>query len=166
MNESAENDPRGEVKYPSVIINNNNINGETAENTPRSDTVIEQSRLEKLYSSNVHKDIRQFGYKGFAGKYVAQQEHIGVGDDYEIGPGDELHIFSVGGFAFDKRLIVDVASQIHIEGHGSMSLLGVLHGDLSKKIQEFIETKFVKVRSSVVLSKLRMIKIDLIGMFV
>ncbi len=108
--------------------------------------------------------LRQFGYSLFASKVssFAPVDNVPVGDDYTIGPGDELNLLMWGRVNQTVRLKVQRDGSILVPELGPMQLAGLKFGQ-ARDLLASRAGQITGVQVDVTMGRLRTIQIFVIG---
>jgi protein involved in polysaccharide export with SLBB domain len=93
----------------------------------------------------------------------APVDRVPVGDDYVIGPGDELDIRVWGQINFERRLVVDRTGTIFIPQVGQISVSGLHFSALPGTLKASVGRVFRNFEVSVNMGQLRSIQIFVMG---
>jgi polysaccharide export outer membrane protein len=88
---------------------------------------------------------------------------VPVGPDYVLGPGDTLTINLVGGVAQRLRRVVDLEGRVVLPEVGGVEVAGKTLGDVQEMVQTTMRTEYRDVRADVSLSKLRSVRVYVVG---
>ena len=86
-----------------------------------------------------------------------------VGPDYVLGPGDGLNIDLFGGAAQRLRRVVDRQGLVALPDVGNVQVSGRTMGDVQHMIQAALRTQFRDVQADVSLTRLRSIRVYVVG---
>jgi polysaccharide export outer membrane protein len=88
---------------------------------------------------------------------------VPVGPDYVLGPGDSLTINLVGSVAQRLRRVVDLEGRVVLPEVGGVQVSGKTLGDVQQLVQTVMRTEYHDVQADVSLSKLRSVRIYVVG---
>jgi polysaccharide export outer membrane protein len=88
---------------------------------------------------------------------------VPVGPDYVLGPGDSLTINLVGSVAQRLRRVVDLEGRVILPEVGGVEVAGKTLGDVQQLVQTAMRTEYRDVQADVSLSKLRSVRIYVVG---
>jgi protein involved in polysaccharide export with SLBB domain len=88
---------------------------------------------------------------------------IPVGPDYVVGPGDGLEISLWGGVSQRLQRTVDHEGRISLPESGPLLVSGRTIGDVQLTIQQLLRTQFRDVSTDVSLSRLRTVRVYVVG---
>jgi hypothetical protein len=86
-----------------------------------------------------------------------------VGPDYVIGPGDTLAIDVWGGISQRMFRTVDRSGRVSLPEAGPVLVSGRTLGDVQDNVQQLLRTQFRNVSADVSLSKLRTVRVYVVG---
>jgi protein involved in polysaccharide export with SLBB domain len=111
------------------------------------------------------KILKQFGYDIFSEvpTTFAPITNIPIPNNYVIGPGDVINIFFFGSKNLKYSKKVNREGFLNITGLGPISVSGLTFSELKDDISNRVSTQMVDVKASVSLSKLRSIRIFVLG---
>jgi protein involved in polysaccharide export with SLBB domain len=104
-------------------------------------------------------DVFQYGTGNFDGLPI----DVPVGPDYVLGPGDSLTINLVGGVAQRLRRVVDLEGRVILPEVGGVEVAGKTLGDVQQMVQTVMRTEYRDVQADVSLSKLRSVRVYVVG---
>ena len=115
--------------------------------------------------SDPNQPIKQFGYEVFARSPYSESPFstIPVGPDYILGPGDAITIRIWGKVEEKFDVTVDTTGRIFLQRVGSISVAGDTIQGATRTIQRELEKLYVNFQLDVSVSKLRSIKIFVLG---
>ncbi len=135
---------------------------------------LEPSRIEgrfheldtpyKLYTTPTAGSLEQFGYDLFASKVssFAPTGNVPVGDDYVIGPDDELNVYIWGRVNQTVKLKVDRDGAVMVQEIGPLQVGGLTFGQ-AKKLIEGRMSQITGVEVGVTMGQVRTIQVFVIG---
>ncbi len=156
---------------PSASENGNTATQFPTQATPR---VLESSRLEarfheldnpyKLLAAPKASSLEQFGYDMFATRVssFAPTGNVPVGDDYIIGPDDELNVYNWGRVNQTVKLKVDRDGSVMVPDIGPIQVGGLTFGQ-AKKLIEGRMSQITGVEVGVTMGQVRTIQVFVIG---
>jgi protein involved in polysaccharide export with SLBB domain len=138
---------------------------------PAPASPIEQSLSEApLTAENVRpqpyriKPLKQFGYNFFKQKTnFAPLTDVPVGPDYVINPGDRLQITVWGGYEGTFNREVNRSGEIVLPKVGSVKVAGQCYSQLPELLKVTFSRIFKGVNLNVNMSKLRLVKVYVVG---
>jgi protein involved in polysaccharide export with SLBB domain len=86
-----------------------------------------------------------------------------AGPDYVLGPGDGLNIDIWGGIAQRLRRVVDPSGRLALPEVGTVEVSGRTLGDVQRIVQAALRTQFHEVEADVSLSRIRTIRVYVVG---
>jgi protein involved in polysaccharide export with SLBB domain len=86
-----------------------------------------------------------------------------AGPDYVLGPGDGLSIDLWGGVSQRLRRVVDREGRVALPEVGGIQVAGRTLGDVQHTVQTVLRTQFRDVQADVSLSRLRTVRVYLVG---
>ena len=86
-----------------------------------------------------------------------------VGPDYVVGPGDTLAIDVWGGISQRVFRTVDRAGRVSLPEAGPVLVSGRTLGEVQENVQQLLRTQFRDVSADVSLSKLRTVRVYVVG---
>src|SRR5205807_940431 len=86
-----------------------------------------------------------------------------AGPDYVLGPGDGLSIDLWGGISQRLRRVVDREGRVALPEVGGIQVAGRTLGDVQHTVQTVLRTQFRDVQADVSLSRLRTVRVYLVG---
>ena len=140
--------------------------------TPKRE--LETSRIEsrfheldtpyKLFTAPTAGSLEQFGYELFATKVssFAPIGNVPVGDDYIIGPDDELNVYIWGRVNQTVKLKVDRDGAVMIQEVGPIQVGGLTFGQ-AKKLIEGRMSQITGVEVGVTMGQVRTIQVFVVG---
>jgi polysaccharide export outer membrane protein len=88
---------------------------------------------------------------------------VPVGPDYVLGPGDSLTINLIGGVSQRLRRVVDLEGRVVLPEVGGVEVSGKTLGDVQQIVQTVMRTEYRDVQADVSLSKLRSVRVYVVG---
>ncbi len=109
--------------------------------------------------------LPQFGYGVFnnASKTFAPLSNVPVGDDYILGPGDEINLFMWGNLQQQMTLVLDTTGSIVLPKVGRMSVGNMSLGQAKKIIERSLNQVFANFTMDITMGRLRVMPIFLLG---
>lgn len=108
--------------------------------------------------------IIQFGYNVFDNPLQQQNDlNIPVGTNYILGTGDELTVRIWGKLEETIEVVIEKNGKAYIPKVGYLSLTGVTFGEAPKVIKNALEKHYVNFEVNVSMSKLKTIKVFILG---
>jgi len=110
--------------------------------------------------------LERFGAEAF--RRAAEMEDqipmdLPVGPDYVVGPGDGLAIDIFGGVSQRLQRIVDREGRVALPETGPVLVSGKTMGEVQRTVQQLLRTQFRDVSAEVSLSRLRTIRVYVVG---
>jgi len=124
--------------------------------------------LYDLYSQYPNKSamVRRFGAEIFhngTGNFESLPMDLPAGPEYVLGPGDGLNIELWGGVSERLLRIVDREGKLALPEVGAVQVAGRSLGDVQHLVQTALRTQFRDVQADVSLSRLRSVRIYVVG---
>ena len=119
-----------------------------------------------VQASPREKEHERFGLKIFQNNTLepdAIPMDLPVGPDYVVGPGDGLAIDLWGGVSQRMFRIVDREGRIALPEAGPLLVSGRAMGDVQQTVQQLMRTQFRDVSVDVSLSRLRTVRVYVVG---
>ncbi len=119
-----------------------------------------------VQASPREKEHERFGLKIFQNNTLepdAIPMDLPVGPDYVVGPGDGLAIDLWGGVSQRMFRIVDREGRIALPEAGPLLVSGRTMGDVQQTVQQLMRTQFRDVSVDVSLSRLRTVRVYVVG---
>ena len=155
---------------------------ENSEDSSNFNIIIKQStkdintepQTNRIYSGSEYKNQpeqipnkanTQYGYDFFNNSNLSQlnQKQIPIGTSYLLGPGDELLVYVWGKVQQKFILKLNEQGEAFIPQIGTIALAGTKFGDLEKVLSERMQKKYTNFSLSISISKLRTIRISILG---
>jgi protein involved in polysaccharide export with SLBB domain len=144
---------------------------------PSSDQPLLQQRanpyadvpsLYDLYSQYARRSpgLTRFGTEVFengTGNFDQLPMDLPVGPEYVLGPGDGLNIDLWGSFSQRLRRVVDREGRLTLPEVGAVQVSGRTLGDVQHLVQTALRSQFREVEADVSLSRLRTIRVYVVG---
>ena len=134
----------------------------------RPDPYADVPSLYDIYSqvSTRQPQLERFAYNIFdddSGNFDDLPMDLPVGPDYVLGPGDGMTIDMWGGVA--QRLVryVDREGRLALPEVGTLMVAGKTLGDVQVEVQKALRTQYRDVRADVSLSRLRTVRVYVVG---
>jgi len=86
-----------------------------------------------------------------------------AGPDYVLGPGDGVSIDIWGGVAQRLQRVVDPSGRLSLPEAGTVPVVGKTLGDVQRLVQAALRTQFHEVEADVSLSRIRSIRVYVVG---
>src|SRR5690606_31139117 len=100
--------------------------------------------------------LRQFGYDFFRrGEVTSARPMGGVGDDYVLGPGDELFIHITGTAELEQLATIDDEGFVHLPRVGSVAVWGRPLKEARELIAERFSEYYTGIRTHVSIGRIR-----------
>jgi protein involved in polysaccharide export with SLBB domain len=150
----------------------------TAPSAPKKDTELPLRRrpnpyadvpsLYDLYSqySKSSPVLDRFGmdvFRNGTGNFDQLPMDMPAGPDYVLGPGDGLNIDLFGSVAQRLRRVVSREGTVALPDIGAVQLAGKTLGDVQHMVQSVMRTQYRDVQTDVSLSRLRSIRVYVVG---
>jgi polysaccharide export outer membrane protein len=124
--------------------------------------------LYDLYTqaSSVQKPAERFGSEVFRNAYNQPgfiPMDLPVGPDYVVGPGDSLAIDLWGGYSQRLVRLVDRTGRVSLPESGPLLVSGKSLGEVQLAVQRVLRSQFRDVSADVSVSRLRTIRIYIVG---
>jgi protein involved in polysaccharide export with SLBB domain len=118
----------------------------------------------KLYTAPTASALQQFGYDMFSSRVssFAPTGNVPVGDDYIVGPDDELNIYNWGRVNQTIKLKVDRDGAVMVQDIGPIQVGGLTFGQ-TKKLIEGRMSQITGVEVGVTMGQIRTIQVFVIG---
>src|SRR5579863_2898648 len=110
--------------------------------------------------------LDRFGIEVFqngTGNFDMLPMDVPVGPDYVLGPGDSLTINLVGSVSQRLRRVVDLEGRVVLPEVGGVEVSGKTLGDVQQMVQSVLRTEYHDVQADVSLSKLRSVRVYVVG---
>jgi len=124
--------------------------------------------LYDLYSQYSQRSptLDRFGmdvFRNGTGNFDQLPMDIPVGPDYVLGPGDGLNIDLFGSVAQRLRRVINREGTVALPDIGAVQLSGKTLGDVQHMVQSVLRTQYRDVQTDVSLSRLRSIRVYVVG---
>jgi protein involved in polysaccharide export with SLBB domain len=124
--------------------------------------------LYDLYTQYPRKNpkLDRFGMEIFVsgtGNFEKLPMDMPVGQDYVLGPGDNLNINLVGGVSQRLRRVVDLQGQIALPEVGPVEVSGKTLGEVQQLVQASLRSEYRMVQADVSLGKVRSVRVYVVG---
>src|SRR5579859_1193029 len=127
--------------------------------------------IPSLYDLYVQASVRQrpterFGldiFRNTTNDPLAIPMDLPVGPDYVLGPGDSLEIDLWGGVSQRLFRVVDRQGRVSLPEAGPLLVSGRNLGDVQQAVQQALRTEYRDVSADVSLSKLRTVRVYVVG---
>jgi len=127
--------------------------------------------IPSLYDMYVQASVRQrpterFGldiFRNTTNDPLAIPMDLPVGPDYVLGPGDSLEIDLWGGVSQRLFRVVDRQGRVSLPEAGPLLVSGRNLGDVQQAVQQALRTEYRDVSADVSLSKLRTVRVYVVG---
>jgi protein involved in polysaccharide export with SLBB domain len=118
----------------------------------------------KLYTAPTASSLEQFGYDLFSTRVssFAPIGNVPVGDDYIVGPDDELNVYNWGRVNQTIKLKVDRDGAVMVQDVGPIQVGGLTFGQ-AKKLIEGRMSQITGVEVGVTMGQIRTIQVFVIG---
>ena len=134
----------------------------------RANPYADVPALYDLYSqySNRSPALERFGadiFRNGTGNVDELPMDLPAGPDYVLGPGDGLSIDVWGGVSQRLQRVVDREGRVALPQVGSIQVTGRTLGDVQDLVQATLRTEFRDVQADVSLSRLRTVRVYVVG---
>ena len=134
----------------------------------RANPYADVPSLYDLYSQYQRRSpaLTRFGNEVFengTGNFDQLPMDLPVGPDYVIGPGDGLNVDLWGSFSQRLRRVVDREGRLALPEVGAVQVSGRTLGDVQHLVQTALRSQFREVEADVSLSRLRTIRVYVVG---
>lgn len=124
--------------------------------------------LYDLYSQYAGKPgpVERFGldvFRNGTGNFDNLPMDMPVGPEYVLGPGDGLSVNLWGGVAERFQSVVDRQGRVTLPEVGAVEVSGRNLGDVQRLVQSVLRTQFRDVEADVSLSRLRTVRVYVVG---
>lgn len=113
----------------------------------------------------IEEPLKPFGYDLFTQqqKSFTAPTDIPIPADYVVGPGDVIHVQLFGKEHAEHELEVTRDGNLPFPGIGPIPVGGLSYAQLEKQIQNRVQKRFIGMRASVTLGKLRSVRVFVLG---
>jgi protein involved in polysaccharide export with SLBB domain len=118
------------------------------------------------YSRHAPMPLQRFGADVFTngtGNFDELPMDLPVGPEYVVGPGDGLTVDIWGGISQRLQRVVDRSGRVDLPEVGTVDVTGRTLGDVQRMVQTILRGQFRGVNADVSLSRLRTIRIYVVG---
>jgi protein involved in polysaccharide export with SLBB domain len=134
----------------------------------RANPYADVPSLYDLYSQYARRSpgLTRFGTEVFengTGNFDQLPMDLPVGPEYVLGPGDGLNIDLWGSFSQRLRRVVDREGRLALPEVGAVQVSGRTLGDVQHLVQTALRSQFREVEADVSLSRLRTIRVYVVG---
>jgi polysaccharide export outer membrane protein len=127
--------------------------------------------IPSLYDMYVQAPVRQRSLERFGMDIFRNSDNspdaiamdLPVGPDYVVGPGDGLSIDLWGGVSQRLTRVVDRQGRVSLPEAGPMLVSGRTLGEVQQEVQQALRTQFRDVSADVSLSRLRTVRVYVVG---
>ncbi len=124
--------------------------------------------LYDLYAQYSHRPaaLERFGtdvFRNGTGNFDQLPMDLPAGPDYVLGPGDGLSVDLWGGVSQRLRRVVDREGRVALPEVGGIQVAGRTLGDVQHLVQTALRTQFRDVQADVSLSRLRTVRVYVVG---
>lgn len=159
--------PQPVRRHPSVSGTTPEENA-TTEIRRRPNPYANVPSLFDIYSqvSNSQPKLDRFAYAIFRddnSNFDNLPMDLPVGPEYVLGPGDTVTVDIWGGVSLRLRRIVDREGKLALPEVGTVLVAGKTLGDVQTEVERLLRTQFRDVQSSVSLSRLRTVRVYVVG---
>ena len=117
-----------------------------------------------LQVQDSNAQLQRFGVDLVSGNGTASSTpDVSAGDEYVIGPGDDLTVVVWGGLSREMRVSVDREGRIALPEVGTVMLAGKSLGEARQIIQSSLATQFHNIHSDVSLARVRFVRVYVVG---
>jgi polysaccharide biosynthesis/export protein len=119
-----------------------------------------------VQASSQDREPRRFGLNVFRNDNIDSDlipMDLPVGPDYVVGPGDSLAIDLWGGVSQRLTRVVDREGRVTLPEAGPLLVSGHTLGDVQQAVQQALRTQFRSISADVSLSRLRTIRVYVVG---
>lgn len=121
-------------------------------------------RVESLFSDRAGQEIRLFGRDLFAGAAVAEGPALGsVGDDYRLGPGDELSLLLRGQAARSSRHRIGADGLLLIDDLRPIAAAGRTLAEVRAELEAAVAATHVQTQAFLSLLSMRRVGVLVLG---
>ena len=136
--------------------------------THRPNPYADVPSLYDLYSQYSRRSpiLTRFGSEVFqddSGTFNGLPMDMPMGPDYVLGPGDSLTVNLWGGISQRLIRVVNREGRISLPEVGALQVTGRTLGDVQHMVQESLRTQFRNVEADVSISRLRSIRVYVVG---
>ncbi len=109
--------------------------------------------------------LKPFGYELFAGSPTtfAPATEIPIPQNYVIGPGDTLKVFTYGNESESRDYVVNRDGVISLNKIGPMVVAGMTFSEVKQAIQDRYSTQMIGVKTSITMGELRSVRVFILG---
>ena len=109
--------------------------------------------------------LKPFGYDLFSGSPTtfAPATEIPIPQNYVIGPGDTLKVFTYGNESESRDYVVNRDGVISLNKIGPMVVAGMTFTEVKQAINDRYSTQMIGVKTSVTMGELRSVRIFILG---
>jgi protein involved in polysaccharide export with SLBB domain len=153
---------------PTLLALPGNINEEETDSNKkdalRKTTPLPPNEFQKYVLEVTGKALPLFGADFFENsRYAMQQQQSPVGDDYELGAGDQLLIRIWGSTSGETQATIDRSGEIAIPKLGTLRLAGVKASQAQAAVKALFNKFYKDIDVSVSLGKLRKLTVFVVG---
>jgi polysaccharide export outer membrane protein len=164
----ASRNPQGGIYYPRYRPRPLDLKDKQPALRRRANPYADVPSLYDLYAQYPLRTpkLDRFGvdvFRNGTGNFDMLPMDVPVGPDYVLGPGDSLTINLVGGVAQRLRRIVDLEGRLILPEVGGVEVAGKTLGDVQQLVQTVMRTEYRDVQADVSLSKLRSVRVYVVG---
>ena len=156
------------VPHPSVVPFRSGARSDQPALAHRPNPYADVPSLYDLYAQYMRPSPtpRRFGadvFQNGTGNTDQLPMDLPVGPDYVLGPGDGLNIDVWGSFSQRLRRSVDQEGKLALPEVGSLQVSGRTLGDVQHLVQTALRSQFRQVEADVSLSRLRTVRVYVVG---
>jgi protein involved in polysaccharide export with SLBB domain len=134
----------------------------------RADPYADVPSLYDLYSQYANRPgpLERFGVEIFrngTGNFNQLPMDVPAGPEYVLGPGDGLNIELWGGVSERLVRVVDRQGRVALPEVGAVEVAGHSLGEVQRLVQKQLQTQFRDVQADVSLSRLRAVRVYVVG---
>ena len=111
------------------------------------------------------ENLKPFGYDIFAGSPTtfAPATEIPIPQNYILGPGDTLKVFTYGNESDSRDYVVDRDGVINLNRIGPVVVAGMSFSEVKQAIDDRFSTQMIGVKASVTMGELRSVRVFILG---
>ena len=119
----------------------------------------------KSNSVRARENLKPFGYDLFAGSPTtfAPATEIPIPQNYVLGPGDTLKVFTYGNESDSRDYVVDRDGVINLNKIGPVVVAGMTFSEVKQAIDDRFSTQMIGVKTSVSMGELRSVRVFILG---
>ena len=111
------------------------------------------------------ENLKPFGYDLFSGTPTtfAPATEIPIPQNYILGPGDTLKVFTYGNESDSRDYVVDRDGVINLNKIGPVVVAGMTFTEVKQAIDDRFSTQMIGVKTSVTMGELRSVRVFILG---